>query len=951
MKRTIIHPQTASLKPHSDNAPIFQSDITPIFNVVILTADGRSPVDPENLASCQEKQPRAVEISRCAPHRDTGPSHSGTKNAISTYWTEGLHEAAYDEVRSPPHGLSGKVISMPKMPLRSMALTGLTAVLFFLFNLAALNLTGLAQEETLPPQPGSEATQEQPEVLTRGPVHEAFAEQINNNPAAGVLIPKAPPQPIGEVPPEFKPEGQNVIWIPGYWSWDDEREDHIWVSGVWRVPPQDRRWVPGYWHQSDGGYHWVSGFWISTSQASVQYQQTPPLSIERGPTSVAPDENHFWVPGCWRYGTTYRWRPGYWRPFRADWIWIPAHYIWTPRGTVFVDGYWDYRMPRRGQLFAPVYIRHHRHRHAHYRYSPSCVINLGSIGMHLFVRPSYHHYYFGDYYGATYSSRNFYASFRFHGSGFGCDPFLTYYQWHFGRQGINYSHRLHQSHAYYARHQHHRPARTLKSQTNIIVNQQNNTNANINVLGRSLRDAARDTKSPQKLVRLANEQRTRHNHDLQQLRDISSKRHDHERSHKRLPASKQAQQDGPGKTTVTQAARPEPRKDLALPPVRPNRHSTGSHSSSHGEELRRKLAEQKSTAKTPAAKTSPARPTPQKVSPGKITRPAITSNRATPIVGPLPSPTTTARPEKSRTPSRTEERRRKLAEQKSAAKPPAAKTSPARPTPQKVSPGKITRPAITSNRATPIVGPLPTTTARPEKSRIPSRAKEPRRKLAEQKSAARPPAAKTSPARPTPQKVSPGKLTRPAITSNRATPIVGPLPSRTTRPSASRQAPTTVRTTKTLPAVTPRVRPSVAPARSQPAPTASRGASITNRQVPSRTPARTAPATRSRTASPTTSRSNSLPGRSSSVTRPVPSTSPKSSLRRSVPSSSRSVSPRSAPVRKSVTPAPTSRKTTSRSSSSRIVGPLPSSSSRSSAPRAVPSRSSSTTAKSRVHPS
>ena len=258
---------------------------------------------------------------------------------FSTYWTEGLHEAAYDEVRSPPHGLSDKVTSMSKMPLRSMALTGLTAVLLFLFNLAALNLTALAQEETLPPQPGSEATQDQPEVLTRGPVHEAFAEQINNNPEAGVLIPKAPPEPIGEVPPEFKPEGENVIWIPGYWSWDDEREDHVWVSGVWRVPPQDRRWVPGYWHQSDGGYHWVSGFWISTGQGAVQYQQTPPLSIERGPTSAAPDENHFWVPGCWRYGTTYRWRPGYWRPFRADWIWIPAHYIWTPRGTVFVDGY------------------------------------------------------------------------------------------------------------------------------------------------------------------------------------------------------------------------------------------------------------------------------------------------------------------------------------------------------------------------------------------------------------------------------------------------------------------------------------------------------------------------------------------------------------------------------------------------------------------------------------
>ena len=292
---------------------------------------------------------------------------------------------------------------MSKLFLRSMALT---VGLLFLLNLLTVNVRGLAQEETLPAAADSENATEQHEVLTRGPVHEAFAEQINNDPESGALVPKAPPEPIGEVPPEFKPEGDNVIWIPGYWSWDDEREDHVWVSGVWRVPPQDRRWVPGYWHNTDEGYHWISGFWISTSQTSVQYQQTPPSSLETGPTSVAPDTNHFWVPGVWRYGTTYRWRPGYWRPFRADCIWIPAHYIWTPRGTVFVDGYWDYRMPRRGQLFAPVYIRHHRYRHVRYRYRPSCVINLGSIGMHLFVRPSYHHYYFGDYYGTTYSSRS-----------------------------------------------------------------------------------------------------------------------------------------------------------------------------------------------------------------------------------------------------------------------------------------------------------------------------------------------------------------------------------------------------------------------------------------------------------------------------------------------------------------------------------------------------------------
>ena len=69
------------------------------------------------------------------------------------------------------------------------------------------------------------------QVLTRGPVHEAFAGIITSNPEPGVVVPKAPPETIEEVPPDEKPEGTNVTWIPGYWAWDDERNDFLWVSG------------------------------------------------------------------------------------------------------------------------------------------------------------------------------------------------------------------------------------------------------------------------------------------------------------------------------------------------------------------------------------------------------------------------------------------------------------------------------------------------------------------------------------------------------------------------------------------------------------------------------------------------------------------------------------------------------------------------------------------------
>src|SRR5690349_20399268 len=65
------------------------------------------------------------------------------------------------------------------------------------------------------------------EVLTSGPVHEAFAQPTEIRPQASPVVPKQPPGPIEEVPPDQKQAGDNVVWIPGYWAWEDERSDFI----------------------------------------------------------------------------------------------------------------------------------------------------------------------------------------------------------------------------------------------------------------------------------------------------------------------------------------------------------------------------------------------------------------------------------------------------------------------------------------------------------------------------------------------------------------------------------------------------------------------------------------------------------------------------------------------------------------------------------------------------
>src|SRR4051812_1937162 len=69
-----------------------------------------------------------------------------------------------------------------------------------------------------PTAPRADAQFEQndtPEVLTRGPVHEAFAETIAFDPQPGIVVAKGPPQDIQEIPPDLRPDGDNVTWIPG----------------------------------------------------------------------------------------------------------------------------------------------------------------------------------------------------------------------------------------------------------------------------------------------------------------------------------------------------------------------------------------------------------------------------------------------------------------------------------------------------------------------------------------------------------------------------------------------------------------------------------------------------------------------------------------------------------------------------------------------------------------
>jgi hypothetical protein len=273
-------------------------------------------------------------------------------------------------------------------------------------------------------------TQTGVDVQTRGPVHEAFMVPVQGEPAPNPITPKQPPDPIPEQPPDQKPDGDNVQWIPGYWAWDDDTADYLWISGAWRNVPPGKRWVPGHWGQVTNGWQWVSGFWADAAQEQVNYLPPPPASIDIGPSTPAPDANSIFVPGCWVYvNARYNWRPGFWHACRPDWIWIPAHYAWTPVGCVFIEGFWDYELPRRGLLFAPVRIAAAILRTAGWRYRPSFVVSVALMTDALFVRPSFGCYYFGDYFAPGYDHHGFIPWMDYHVGKFAIDPLFAHYRW------------------------------------------------------------------------------------------------------------------------------------------------------------------------------------------------------------------------------------------------------------------------------------------------------------------------------------------------------------------------------------------------------------------------------------------------------------------------------------------------------------------------------------------
>ncbi len=349
------------------------------------------------------------------------------------------------------------------------------------------------------------ASELEPTVLSRGPLHEAFAEPTLQDPQPNAVIPRRPPEPIQELPPEARPDDDDAVWINGYWAWDDEEERFIWISGIWRVVPPGREWVPGYWYEDEAGSRWVSGFWGEDGQSELNIVAAPPESLDRGPSSPPPAADHFWIPGCWVYDqNAYLWQAGYWAPYRPGWVWEPARYVWTPAGCIFQRGYWDRAFNLRGMVFAPIYCPPRLHL-ATWRYTPRCPLRIANLSFHLFYHTRRHHYCFGDYYRPRYAGYPILPWYVAHRRRYCYDPVLNYLQLHHRLRGVDYIHRAERWHDHLVRHREYRPPRHYRDQALLVARNPGRPYLKETLLATSLKEelaVARAPGSRDRLVRL-----------------------------------------------------------------------------------------------------------------------------------------------------------------------------------------------------------------------------------------------------------------------------------------------------------------------------------------------------------------------------------------------------------------------------------------------------------------
>src|SRR5207302_1673977 len=109
------------------------------------------------------------------------------------------------------------------------------------------------------PAPDESAQPPGVDVQARGPVHEAFAEPISDQPKQGTGVTKEPPPPTVEAGPSVPAPDPSSTYVGGCWIYAGA--NYRWRPGHWIAYRPGWVWIPAHYIWTPVGCVFVDGYW------------------------------------------------------------------------------------------------------------------------------------------------------------------------------------------------------------------------------------------------------------------------------------------------------------------------------------------------------------------------------------------------------------------------------------------------------------------------------------------------------------------------------------------------------------------------------------------------------------------------------------------------------------------------------------------------------------------
>ncbi len=119
-----------------------------------------------------------------------------------------------------------------------------------------------------------------------------FWSRTQEDALAHIAIP--PPDPLEEKAPELPTTSGYYLWVPGYWKYNYETEQYLWLSGKWMEPQPHWIYVPPQNIWREKGYVQIPAFWDWTLEtrglaySAVNIRSEDRASYEHKPNDSLP---------------------------------------------------------------------------------------------------------------------------------------------------------------------------------------------------------------------------------------------------------------------------------------------------------------------------------------------------------------------------------------------------------------------------------------------------------------------------------------------------------------------------------------------------------------------------------------------------------------------------------------------------------------------------------------